>query len=213
MPRAETFVLPPFDFLPVASGAVLFDTTLPSNCRGLLIGTAGALNITMEGNNRDDVPFQVGQNPGFFQIVRAANGTAAVAATGTLTLTGNALNTETVTIDGKTYFFQTALTDLNGNVLIGATASDTLDNLIAAINLGAGAGTAYASATTVHPTVSAATGVGDTMDVTAKTAGAGGNSITTTETLTNGSWGGATLSGGTNLVPAAGAAENIWAII
>ena len=120
----------------------------------------------------------------------------AVAATGTLTLTGNALDTETVVIGSKTYTFQTTLTDVDGNVQIGATATDSVNNLIAAINLDAGAGTLYATSTTIHPTVSAASGGGSTMVVTAKTPGATGNAIATTETLTNGSWGAATLLGG-----------------
>jgi len=117
-------------------------------------------------------------------------------ATGILTLTGNALDTETVVIDGKTYTFQTALTDVDGNVLIGAAATDSIDNLIAAITLGAGAGTLYATSTTLHLTVTAAAGAGDTMDATAKTRGTAGNSLATTETLTNGSWANATLTGG-----------------
>lgn len=121
---------------------------------------------------------------------------AAVAATGTLTMTGNAVDTETVTLGSKTYTFQNTLTDVDGNVLIGATASDSLDNLIAAITLGAGSGTLYAASTTLHPTVTAAAGAGDTMDVTAKDKGTAGNALASTETLTNGSFGGATLSGG-----------------
>lgn len=119
-----------------------------------------------------------------------------VAATGVLTLTSNAGNNETVTLDAKVYTFQTVLTDVDGNVLIGATASDSLDNLIAAITLGAGAGTKYAASMTPHPTVTAAAGAGDTMDVTAKTAGAAGNKIVSTETLSNGSFGAVKLTGG-----------------
>ncbi len=120
-------------------------------------------------------------------------------ASGTLTLAANAANGDTVTIGGKTYTFQTVLTNVDGNVFIGASASASLDNLIDAINLGSGAGTDYAAATTLHPSVSAAAGAGDTMVVTAKVAvGAAGNSIATTETLTNpGSvWAAATLTGG-----------------
>lgn len=117
-------------------------------------------------------------------------------ATGTLTLTGNAGDTETVTTGTKTYTFQTVLTNVDGNVLIGATASDSLDNLIAAINLSAGAGTLYAAATTANGFVSAAAGTGDTMDLTALNGGTQGNYIATTETLANGSFGGATLTGG-----------------
>ena len=130
-----------------------------------------------------------------------------VAATGTLTLAGNANDTETVTIDTKTYTFQATLTDVDGNVFIGATASDSLDNLIAAITLGAGAGTLYAASTTLHPTVTAAAGAGDTMDATAKKQGTAGNTIATTETMTNGSWGAATLTGGAGDVLILGAGE------
>jgi len=121
---------------------------------------------------------------------------AAASATGVLTAAANFANGETVTTGTKVYTFQTVLTNVDGNVLIGATASDSLDNLIAAINLGAGSGTLYAAATTANGFVSAAAGAGDTMDATALTAGAHGNAIATTETAANASWGGATLSGG-----------------
>jgi len=123
------------------------------------------------------------------------NGLAA--ATGTLTATGNPSDGDTVTINGKVYTFQTTLTNSNGNVFIGVSASATLDNLIAAINLAVGAGTTYAAATTLHPTVSAAAGAGDTMTATAKTAGTAGNALTTTKSSTNLAWGAATLTGGT----------------
>lgn len=132
---------------------------------------------------------------------------AAVAATETLTLTSNAANTETVTIDGKTYTFQTALTDVDGNVLIGATASDSIDNLIAAITLGAGAGSLYANSTTVHPTYTAAAGAGDTMDISSIITGTQSNGDSVTETLANGSWGAAITSGGVGDVVILGAGE------
>jgi len=122
--------------------------------------------------------------------------TASVASTGILTLTGNAVNNETVTLGGQTYTYKTALTPLADEVLIGATASDSIDNLIAAITLGAGSGSLYAAATALNTSVTAAAGAGDTMDVTAKIAGVAGDSIASTETMTTGSFGGATLSGG-----------------
>lgn len=158
----------------------------------------------------DDGWVKVATNPALLYIrpsvfrpwrlaMTAAGAPAALtAATGVLTLTANAGNAETVTIGGKVYTFQTVLTNVDGNVLIGATASASIDNLIAAINLGAGAGTTYAAATTLHPSVSASAGAGDTMDVKAKTPGAAGNSIATTETLANGSFGAATLTGGSD---------------
>lgn len=117
-----------------------------------------------------------------------------VTAAATLTMALNAADTETVTIGAKVYTFQTVLTDVDGNVLIGATASDSIDNLIAAINLGAGAGTLYATSTTANViSVSAVAGAGDTMTLYVATAGA----IATTETGANMSWGGATAVLGT----------------
>lgn len=120
----------------------------------------------------------------------------AVAATGVLTLAGNALNTETVTLDVKVYTFQTVLTDVDGNVKIGADADESIANLVAAITLGPGAGTKYAASMTLHPEMTAEEGAGDTMDVTAKSMGTAPNALATTETLTDGSFGGGTLSGG-----------------
>jgi hypothetical protein len=119
-----------------------------------------------------------------------------IAATATLTFTGNAVDTQTVTVGAKTYTFQDTLTNVNGNVKIGATTAASITNLVAAVNLGAGSGTTYAAAMTLHPTATAQDGTGDTIDFTAKTAGTGGNSLASTETLANASFGGATFSGG-----------------
>ena len=120
----------------------------------------------------------------------------AVAATGTLTFSGVGLDTQTVTTGSKVYTLQTVLTNTDGNVLIGANQAATVANLVAAINLAAGAGTTYAAATTANTHVSAVDGAGDTVVLTALVAGAAGNSIATTETCTNASFGSATLTGG-----------------
>jgi hypothetical protein len=132
---------------------------------------------------------------------------AAVAATGVLTLTGNAIAAQTVTIGTITYTFR-ATVPAAYDVLIGGSASATLDNLIAAINGAAGSGTLYGSGTTAHPTVSVVAGAGDTMDLTADTAGTAGNSIATTETMTLGSFGAATLTGGLEASGWTGAADD-----
>lgn len=116
----------------------------------------------------------------------------------TLTLTGNAGDTETVTIDATIYTFRTVITAAAYDVLIGATASDSIDNLVAAINRTGAAGVAYSEATVAHATVTAAAGAGDTMVATARSAGTAAESIVTTDTLADGTWGGATLSGGAN---------------
>jgi hypothetical protein len=155
---------------------------------------------------------------------------AAVAADGVLTAASQPSDGDTVVIGTKTYTFQTTLTDVDGNVHISAVdASGSLDNLIAAITLGAGAGTAYANSMTLHPTATAAAGAGDTMDATAKEAGTAGNSIATTTPIAVGglSWAAATLTGGAgdvvildaagelpgNLIAAVGAVTTLGTVV
>lgn len=76
--RAESYVLPPFDFVLVSATTVAVDTQLPANCRGLLCGKAGYLNVTMQnGNARDGVPMIEGSNPGFFAAVRESTAAGA----------------------------------------------------------------------------------------------------------------------------------------
>lgn len=120
---------------------------------------------------------------------------AAAYASEVLTCSAQPGNTETVVLNGKTYTFQTVLTDVDGNVLIGIDLAESLANLKAAINLEAGAGTKYATSTTLHPTITA-TSDATTLTATAKKAGTAGNALTVTETLANGAWGAGTLSGG-----------------
>lgn len=140
------------------------------------------------------------------------------AATATLTGSGTFSDGETVTIGGKAYTMQTVLTNVDGNVLIGADLTASLANLRAAINLAAGGGTTYAAATTLHPTVTATSSNATTMVVAAKTMGVGGNAITTAETAANAAWSGpATLGGGVTgdqiIVTADGQASNTANIV
>lgn len=121
---------------------------------------------------------------------------AVVFAAGTLTAAANAANTETVTVGGKVYTFQGTLTDVDGNVQVGADAATSLANLKAAINLEAGAGTKYATAMTANAHVVATAVTATTLVVKAKVAGELGNLIASTETGAQLSWGAATLAGG-----------------
>lgn len=124
------------------------------------------------------------------------NGTKA---TGTLTGTLNFADSETVTINGKIYTFQTSLTNADGNVKIGADLTASLTNLFNAINRTAGVpGTDYAVATVAHTTVEAVSHNATTLVVRSRRTGTAGNAYGTTESATNASWGGATLSGGAN---------------
>jgi hypothetical protein len=124
------------------------------------------------------------------------SGGSTATAVGTLTSSGAFTDTQTVTINGKVYTAQTTLTNSNGNFLIGANQTASHANLKAAVNLEAGAGTLYAAATTLHPTVTATSATGTTTVFAAKTPGTAGNALTTTETQTNASFGGATLASG-----------------
>jgi len=110
---------------------------------------------------------------------------------------------DTVTIDGKVYTFQTALTDFDGNVAIGGSLAQAQLNLENAVDLAGGIpGTDYALSMTAHPTVDidafGALVVNEAV-VRAQTAGTAGNSIATVSSLTAGGDGfsTATLLGGT----------------
>lgn len=121
---------------------------------------------------------------------------ALVSATGILTLTANPSNGQTVTLGASTYTFNTVL-GAAGSVLIGVDEETSLENLVAAINGDAGAGTIYGTGTVVNASATAAIApTAAQLTATAITAGTAGNSIASTETLSAGSWTGATLSGG-----------------
>lgn len=128
--------------------------------------------------------------------------TAEVKASGTLTLSGNAVAGETLTVGGVVYTFVAAANLSQGTpnqIAVGAAATNTLDNIKAAISPAtAGAGTQYSQATVPSALVIPTTKTATTLVFVANRSGTKGNAISTTETMTNGSFGGATLSGGVN---------------
>ena len=136
-------------------------------------------------------------------------------ATGVLTLTGNIVpgvhaesvltsdgtipsSGDTVTIGDKTYTFVSSLSDpaIPNKVVIGTSAATALDNLKAAINLSAGAGSVYGTGTTKNTSVVATDNTDTTQKVVARVPGTAGNSIAVSETSDHLSWGGSTLGGG-----------------
>lgn len=122
---------------------------------------------------------------------------AGVSATGTLTFSGAGSAAETVTIGSRTYTLVAASPAVN-QVLIGASAAATANNLIAAINGDAGAGTTYGTGTVPHQEVSARLNSAGVVGIVAHDAGTGGNDIATTETGVAIAFGAATLTGGLN---------------
>lgn len=134
-----------------------------------------------------------------------------VTATGTLTFTANPTAGDTCTIGGQVYSFVASLSSggTANQILIGAAATNTLDNLIAAINVAAGEGTLYGLDTVKNTYVTAAAGAGDTMTLTSITQGAAGNAVGTTETFTAAGnvFAAATLTGGVTQTAGYAAAE------
>ncbi len=138
-----------------------------------------------------------------------ASATSLATATGALTVPlALPAAGQTVTIGGTPYTFATALTAQSAadTVLIGPDVQSTLANLMAAINLGAGAGTTYSSNTIAANTSVTATGSTATaLNLQAKNAGALGNTDVTTTNWTGGSFGGTGLTGGVTVQQATGA--------
>ena len=110
-------------------------------------------------------------------------------ATGTLTFSGNVADTETVTIGGITYEFNSTGSITAGNVevsmLSGLTPAIATVNLTAAIN-----GNATSSA------ILTAASTATTVVLTYDTKTPAGNSVATTDTVVNAAFGAATLLGG-----------------
>lgn len=159
--------------------------------------------------NTDSTQMVVARVPGTAANALATTATAIVLSWADTTLGGGTgasnpgVAPETVTIASTTYSFVDVLSETNGaaaivnQVLFGADSAAALDNLKSAINATAGAGTTYSTGTVAHTTANATTNGDTTQVIAADTVGAGGNSIATTDTITNGGFGAATLTGGT----------------
>jgi hypothetical protein len=126
---------------------------------------------------------------------------AADAATNSVTSNNtNVSDSNTVTVNGKAYTFKTALSTgptVEGEVLIGSDADESLLNLKNAINHTGTPGTDYTAAA-VHPTVTAGAITNHSLALVAKTAGVAGNSLTLAKSAATLTVGGATFSGGTD---------------
>jgi hypothetical protein len=125
-------------------------------------------------------------------------GAGSARASGTLTFTGVAANGETCVLGATTYTFKTALTGAANEVLVGASEALSIVNLRDAINgLSSALGVTVGLGTVPNASAAATAATGTTLVTTALNAGTAGNSIASTETLANASWGAATLAGGT----------------
>jgi hypothetical protein len=109
-------------------------------------------------------------------------------ATGTLTFTGDVVDGETVVIGGITYEFDDDDSITSGNVDVNVT---TLTPAVATVNL-----TAAVNDNSTSSAILTASSTATTVVLTYDTQSTAGNSVATTETLTNAAFGAATLLGG-----------------
>jgi flagellar hook protein FlgE len=151
--------------------------------------------------------------------VPAVPAVAAQAATGTLTSSGTAPSDgDQVTIGGTTYTFKTTLTAATtaDQVLIGASATTALANLVNAINGNTadtnGDGAAgFGTSTVANASVTAGdTTPGSLITLTAETPGTGGNSVVLTGGNTLTASGSGDLTGGADASPSVPAVVNTW---
>lgn len=154
------------------------------------------LNLTFESKK-----IVVGKMEFVGKVGDAADTSLQPYAAQTLTLTGNAVADETVTIGARVYTWKAAAVAAN-QVKVGSDAADSILNLIAAVNAGAGAGTLYGTGTLPHELGTLAGGAGTTAIFTASNFGTAGNGIATTDTMTNATWGNTTTLGGVSYTPA-----------
>ena len=84
----------------------------------------------------------------------------------------NAANDETIVVLGKTYTFKTSINNSNdGEVLVDSSGAQSYTNLVNAMNLGAGSGTKYSTATTAGDgTVTGSSLAGSSADTVTWTA-------------------------------------------
>lgn len=116
-----------------------------------------------------------------------------VAAKDTGDFTGQPNDGDTITVNGQTYRFKNTLAAAF-DVKIGATHSETCDNIAAAIDLDAGAGTKYHAATTAVAGVEGSSNGQGRLKITADVKGP--SAITLSESCTNFSWTRGILVGG-----------------
>jgi hypothetical protein len=138
---------------------------------------------------------------GSFSQLRSVNSVDGSQATGTLTSTATPSDGDTVTIGSQTYTYKTTLSTgptVPDEVLIGASQALAMENLRRAINGDGVEGTDYSTGTSTNADVTASD-TATTVVATSIFYGTSENSIATTETGANLSWGNATLTGGTGV--------------
>jgi hypothetical protein len=193
------------DSLFAVSGEDLYEVTTGNVAT--LRGT-GILNANPQGFVSMAATSAIGSTPEFLYIADGVVLWLYIAdgyALGTLTSSGAIIATEVVRIGSIYYSWTAGSVDAgtpdgsSGNpwlVLLGADATESLDNLRLAINNEGVPGVTYSTALDAHPTVLARSSTTNTLRVQARDKGAAGNAIVTTETGANLAWSAGTLQNG-----------------
>jgi hypothetical protein len=117
-------------------------------------------------------------------------------------------DTKIITIGSTVYRFMTTIAQAY-DVTRGSSAAESLDNLKAAINAGAGEGTAYFAGTLAHPDFVATDNAATTQVIQARAPGDGKNGEDTLSDDVGWTWEGATVASGTGGVSTATATITI----
>lgn len=137
--------------------------------------------------------FSFFESGGKIKFVRSSRNP--VKASGLLTSTGNPADGDTVTVGAAVYTFKDTMA-APFDVKRGAVASESLSNLVAAINADGEEGVNYYAGTSAHPKVFAEVASETTAKVTARQGGLSGNSVPLAEASSVLNWSGAALTGG-----------------
>lgn len=163
-------------------------------------GTVGAGTLTTTGTFSDGETVTIGTPAQGGKVYTMKTALTGAKATATITSDATAPSDgDTVSIEGITYTFKTALSTIpeRFQVLIGASAAIALDNLKMAINASGGTeGTEWSLGTYAHPLVTATTNADTTQIIEAREFGTRPNNYSTTETSSHLSWGAGVMSGG-----------------
>lgn len=183
---------------------VIWAETNASTMAGTL--ATGVLTLTGDLTAGDQVLIGTEAQGGkTYTFVTALTGAKA---TGTLTTTDVFSDGETVSINGRTYTMRTTLSSpaQQDEVLIGASAAASLDNLKLAVNQGStayptaanssGEGSTWSTGTVRHSNVIATTNANDSQVFEARDFGTAANQYDTVETCANASFAATKMSGG-----------------
>lgn len=188
-----------------AQGTLTIDTQVTA-LNTMTIGTR-TWAFVPNGSADHDGEISVGTDLATCQanIVAAVNGTDGVnTPSSEVTMAAFAANDSVITASVPGAGGNSIATTENFNAGTNVFDAATLGTTTAGVSCSAAnAVTALVAAVTGDSAavVDAVDGAGDTVDVTAKVAGAAANSYATTETMANGAFGGSTLSGGVTELP------------